>query len=297
VANPQSAKSEKILQRVDEREILLTQNQYDQVITGRLIAGAKEKLDAKLTSTKSKRDFAFNNLVKALKEDTSANSRDSIIYLLDNEVLVMAKYALVDEYLSATDTINAFASYIDINNSFELNNNEYAEWQNYLDWLNYRVIQLQEGNSHMNPDSLQKIALYNIYNDSKGSLKALVKNVLINADTLTYHEPYLSIDTTRKAAKTVIRPIEDNKNNNHFSVFPNPSSDYFVIDFSEIKTLDEKISIQVNNMEGKIVDRCRVNSNIGNKIIDTRTWKPGVYTISLSTSDKIYKSGKVTIYH
>lgn len=295
VANPQSAKSDKILQKADEREVLLTQNQYDQVIAGRLIAGAKEKLEAKLTSTNGKREFAFTNLVLALKEDTTTGSRDTLIKLLENEEQLLAKYTLIDEYLFVKDTVKAMAAYNSISSSFDLNNDEYAEWQNYQYWLNYRIVQLQVGNSHMNPDSLQKIALYQTHDNANDNLKALIKNVLTIADTLTYHEPYLSIDTTQKVAKTIFRPIYNENPINQLHIYPNPADNYFIVDFSGIITMDDIITIQVSNMEGKIVNRYNINSNIGIKVVDTRTWIPGFYMISLRTSDNIIMAGRVTI--
>ncbi len=281
VANPQSAKSNNVMEAVDERDTLLNQIQYDQVMAGRLIAGAKEKLESRLTAARSKRAFAMKNLIMAWHEDSLVSATDSIINLLQNEERVYAKYTLVDEYLSIHDTVSANSMYNAIDSDFDLNNEEFSNWMNYDCWLDYRLKQMNRGKGISEPDSLQLVSLYQLYNNTSNHLKAAVRNLLRFADTLTYYEPYLTVDTIMKMAKVRARPVGNNPSENELLVYPNPARDYFIIDYSGLPLIDDQLYVEIFSLYGKPFLKLVVSTYSGFKVIDTRLWKPGVYVVSV----------------
>lgn len=297
VANPQSAKSNKVMEAVDERDTLLTQNQYDQVMAGKLIAGAKEKLESRLTAAWSNRAFAMKNLVMAWHEDSLVNAKDSIINLLENEEKVQAKYALVDEYLSIHDTISATSAYNAIDTDFDLNNEEYDNWLDYEDWLDYRLEQVNGGKGITEPDSLQLVSLYQLYNDSDNQLKATLRNLLRFADTLSYNEPYLTVDTSMKTGNVRLRPSGSSKTHNELLIYPNPARNYFIIDFSGLNVDDDIVIVEVYSIDGKPLKELIINYASGFKVIDTRMWKSGSYVIALKGSGKIIGSKTMLVSH
>lgn len=295
VANPQSAKSNIVLETVDERDTLLNQTQYDQVMAGKLIAGAKERIESRLSNANSKREFAMKNLVLAWYDDGLFNATDSIINLLQNEERVQAKYALVDEYLCIFDTISARSTFNAINTDFDLDNEEYDNWLNYEDWIDYRLEQTNSGKGISEPDSLQLIDLYQLHNTTGNQLKAAVRNLLRFADTLSYNEPYLTADTSMKMAKVRARPVGTNTSENELLVYPNPARDYFIIDFSGLTQIDDQLYVEIFSLDGKPFLKLPVSTYSGFKVIDTRMWKPGLYVVSISNDGKLIEAKNVII--
>lgn len=295
IANPQSAKSNKVMEAVDERDTLLTQAQYDNVMEGKLVPGAKEKLESRLSAARAKKELATKNLIMAWRQDTIINATDSIVNLLQNEDRLNLKYAILESYLSVGDSINARTTYNVINNNYHLDNNEYANWLNYGTWIDYRIEQFEKGKQITEPDSSQLVSLYQLYNDSDDQLKAMLRNLLKFADTLQYNEPYLVADTSLKSRKVLFRPAANKTNVHELLVYPNPSRNYFVVDFSTEMTRSEHAFIKVYNSEGKEVDQYPVNTSAGFKVIDTRSWKLGFYVVSLNSNTSGNKTAKVLI--
>jgi len=294
VANPQSAKSSNVMNSVDERDTLLYQTQYDQIMAGKLITSSKEELESQLTAAYSKRELAMKNLIMAWYEDTLVTATDSIINLLGNESNINVKYALIDVQLNLNDTSLANNVYNAINTDFELNTNEYIFWQDYYNWLDYRLEQINRGKSITEPDSLQLILLYYLYN-TNNQLKATVRNLLRFTDTLNYSEPYLTVDTSMKLSKVKWRPIGNTTSQGELRIYPNPTRNYFVVDFSGLNLDNEELLLEVYGIEGKPINSFTVNAFSSFKVIDTRTWKPGTYVVSLINQGKLLGAKTVLI--
>jgi len=73
-ANPQAAKSDNVMQAVDQRTNMLSDEQLDQVNQGKYIIGAKESLEAKLSYFRAKRNYAMNNIIRYYRNDTLISS-------------------------------------------------------------------------------------------------------------------------------------------------------------------------------------------------------------------------------
>ncbi|RLD56182.1 MAG: hypothetical protein DRJ05_11715 [Bacteroidetes bacterium] len=297
VANPQSAKSNKVMKAVDERDTLLTQTQFDQVMAGKFIAGVKEKLESRITAALSKRSFAMKNLIIAWHQDSLVNASDSIINLLEDEDEPLAKYVIVDLFLNMHDTTSAKTVYDNINTEFDLDNQEYNYWLNYKDWLDYKVVQVSNEKSFNGPDSLQIVMLYQLHNNTDDQLHGLLRNLLRFSDTLSYSEPYLLADTSMKTSKVKWRPAGGGENNKELLVYPNPSKDYVIVDYSGIESQEPELIIDVYNAEGKLTRQIPIRKHSGFKVINTEYWKPGFYIFSIKNSASILGIAKVTILH
>lgn len=297
VANPQSTKSNKILSAIDQRDTLLTQNQYNQITAGKLIAGAKEILESELAAAYGQKEFATKNLFTSWYRDSVPDVTDSIINILQNSNELGAKYALMDKYLSLRDTISAKTVYQSIDNNFDLNSTQYNYWLNYNSWLNYRTEQIKNEKYVGDPDSLQLTSLYNLYYNADNMLKAKIRNLLLFADTLSYDEPYLTADTTSKSAKVVWRPVGKTTAIDKPLVYPNPANGYVIIDYSGLNAGDQLPLIKIRNGSGIVVQSYLVQNNLGFKVIDTHTWKPGVYTVSITGNGKLYGTSKIVVLH
>ena len=141
------------------------------------------------------------------------------------------------------------------------------------------------------------INLYNSYYNADNITEATLSNLLMVSDTLKNDEPYLTADTTSKSAKVVWRPAGNPSAIDKPLVYPNPSTGYVVIDYSGLNTGDQPPFIKIRNGSGIVVQSYLVQNNLGFKVIDTHTWKPGVYTVSITGNGKLYGTSKMVVLH
>ena len=116
-------------------------------------------------------------------------------------------------------------------------------------------------------------------------------------DTLNYTEPYLIADTTMKKAKVIWRPAREQSNTDQPLVYPNPANSYVIIDYSGLNASYQLPLIKIRNGSGIIVQSYLVQNNLGFKVIDTHTWKPGVYTVSITGNGKLWGTSKIVVLH
>lgn len=94
--------------------------------------------------------------------------------------------------------------------------------------------------------------------------------------------------------KPFINGIEEN-NFISVNVYPNPASEVIHFDFGEnFSGSNENLSIQLINVEGKIIAEQKLN---GNSHIDlyNQNWAKGIYMYSLTNGTKIISGGRIVI--
>jgi len=117
------------------------------------------------------------------------------------------------------------------------------------------------------------------------------------ADTLNYTEPYLTADTTMKMAKVIWRPACNTSGIDKLIAYPNPANNYVVIDYSGLNTGDKPLFIKIHNTSGIVMNNYPVQYNLGFKVIDTHTWKPGIYSVSIIGNGKVWGTSKIVVLH
>lgn len=199
-ANPQAAKSDTVMDAVNNRINQLTDEQLAEINQGLYMVGAKETLQSKTAKFKAGRARALYKLLRLFRADTiSPAPADSIIQILEDENQLWAKYALIFEYLKKHDSLNVVNTLNNIPSDFNLTsqqNNQHQLYEDYFDIL----LQLDfEVKTVFEADSSDRVELYSLYGSAKGNLKANLRNVLVNIDTLTYQEPYIFPDMNKSA--------------------------------------------------------------------------------------------------
>ena len=268
IANPQSAKSDSIQQALDNRFNQLSDDQRTDIDQGWFVSGAKESLESNLVFYKSQREKALNNIIRIFRTDTNCFApTDSIISVLAQENSLRSQYDLAFEYYKLFDTTNAFAVLNAIPSNYSLGSSELIENQQYISCMNF-LIQLNNNNKSMfEIDSIGKQFLYDLLDDSKGHLKALVRNILINIDTLIYQEPYILPGDSLKSNKVKRIPIRKSYNQDYFSIYPNPAGSYVIIEYTLKK--------EENITKGKI----RFIDNKGTVVKAVSLSKPNNYLV------------------
>ncbi|MFH1297558.1 MAG: T9SS type A sorting domain-containing protein [Bacteroidota bacterium] len=136
VANPQAAKSDSLLDKLEERAIPLPNYMWTEILQGEQIIGAKENLEAKISHWNHKRYFHRNNLFRIFNnEQENGSYSDSLFVLLQNETNLQAKYELAFQHLEFGDSISATSVLSQIPNQFQLSTEQQEEWQGMTNYL------------------------------------------------------------------------------------------------------------------------------------------------------------------
>lgn len=82
VSNPQSAKEDEVIQKLEERDEPLPDYMMDQIMAGLDSIGAQEILKRELAGHRTRRQSAYRDLHRIFKTDTALGGSDSLMNLL-----------------------------------------------------------------------------------------------------------------------------------------------------------------------------------------------------------------------
>ena len=296
VANPNTAKSDELMNKLDERYNPLPDYMKAQILQGRSILSIREETESHLSSFKMQKSRAINNLARCYRNDTvnPQSSSDSLLVLYQNENSLWAKYALAFEYLVRDDSTSAITILDSIPSNFELTPAQNTEHQNYRNYFEIILGLMVENKTFYEADSSDIAELYSIMNNSSANVHALARNLLIAIDTLTYQEPYILPDLLKSSeAYDEYWKLLNTDMPKYLKIHPNPAHDYIIIDYS--LEYYKKSLIEITDINGISIKTIEVKNETNQLVIDTRKWNSGIYIATLKNNDKIIENTKFMI--
>jgi hypothetical protein len=280
VANPKAAKSEKLMEKLDERWTPLPEYMKAQILQGRSVVSIREETESRLAAFKLEKAKYFNDLLRYYLNDTvnPLASLDSITVLLQNENSLNAKYKLAmmsGEWGAWSDGLAVLNN---IPSQFELTPAEAEVHSQITTYYTLLSDIAQQGKSVFEADSTQIATLIDLeaYQSSMASVYA--RNILLALNQMEYDEPIILPDLLKSAAamdeyKELLSKADDAPG--FIKVKPNPAKDYIIIEY-ELEQ-EVKATIEINNISGKL----KYSENFKNRqdqfTVDTRNWKAGIY--------------------
>jgi len=284
--NPQAAKSDTVIQILENRINPLTDDQLATIGEGLYVIGAKESLENKLAGYRSVYNTALKRIIQYYKNDTlNTTASDSVIWYLNAENQLWAKYSLAFEYLVSGDTVSAENTLNAIPNTFQLNASELNEFGYYLSYVDLFKQLKREGKSISEVDSNQIQILLNLMNSSTGSLSGYARNVLLARGEITYKEPYIFPQGSVKSSKIHHKNTSENKNTNLLKVYPNPARDYIIIEYA-LNIGPDNASVVLYDAMGKIIRFMKINNTIDWLVVPLGDIPSGNYIGILKNNDK-----------
>jgi Papain family cysteine protease/Secretion system C-terminal sorting domain len=296
VANPKSAKSKKMMNKLDERYTPLPDYMKAQILQGRSILSIREETEAALAGFKAKKARAFNTLKRYYRNDTlnPQASADSILVMFQNDNELWAKYALAFEYVSRGDSTNAINTLGSIPVNFNLAASQLSAHQGYEDYVMIIKGLTAEGKTVFQADSADKVAFYSLYDNSDDNIHTLLRNLLVAIDTLAYQEPYIFPDLLKSSqAYEDYQEIINTNQPASLTVHPNPAKDYIIIEY--MQEMDGSGYVSITDLNGKPVTGIHLSNVHDQKVLDTKNWKAGIYIATLKIGDKKIESVKFSI--
>ena len=298
VASPQTAKSDELMEALDDRWIPMPDYMKADILQGTNIVATIEESQSALAFYENERSKAFNELITYYREDSlnPVLSADSITQLLANDNRLSSKYRLVFHHFDMGN-IQAGADLLsDIPFDFDLTPSRQLFQEDLDDYYSFLSTLLQNGQNIIELDSVQLQQLWDLYYGDDYKISTYAQNILLLHDETTYSEPIFYPDLM-KTMEAI-----DNRNNimnamppDFLRVFPNPSRDYVIIGYNHDRPGNAQINIV--NSNGLPIHSFSVSKTTDQKVIDTRNWQSGTYIASLIVNSEIIESVTFSIVH
>jgi len=292
VASPQSAKNIEILNAIDERFEPMPQWMKNQVLEGVNLLGAKEAVEAELSTWKQKRGEHFNNLYQYFRKDTlDPAASDSLEVLLANDPCLDSKYRLAFHYYQRHDYISMSSILSSIPSDYVLTSNQQAIHQDYLTL--FGMLEQLSGNELL-VDSVQAVQLESLIERDEYFPGAYARDILFAAGFIEYEEPIVIPEILKSSEVTADETFNSFDSPEILNVFPNPANDYVVVDYiAEGK--NGIVLLSIIDLNGKPMFAEVQNEIRNQKVISTTNWKSGIYLVTVSVNGSTIKSRKLTI--
>jgi len=296
VANPHSATSDELLEKLDERINLMPNYMKAQVLEARNNVSLKEELESKLAGLKLRQAKAFNGLVRQYLTDTidpQAGS-DSLVVLFQSFDDKNIKYRLAmlhiqrGEYQLGSSILNAIPS------GFDLSTKELTEHNNMEDYYNLVKGIKQAGRIELEADEDEVQQFVSIEQTEAGIASVYARNVLLALDEIEYLAP-IQLPDLYKSSKEMEEYLEliNTEPPTQLAVFPNPSKDYVIVEYH--LEIEKDGIIEVKDVNGIVVKQVKIERLQDQVTVSTQNWKPGLYIITLKIGGKSIESCKFTL--
>jgi hypothetical protein len=297
VANPQSAKNDELMDKVDERTDPMPDYMKAQILQGRSLVSVYEELQSGHSFYRQQRSLAFNALVKYYLNDTTdpAGSLDSLAILLDNENELNAKYNLAFLGLELGDLSMGQGVIEAIPQQFNLDEEDLERHQQMVSFYNLLSALSQQGKNIDEADSSQVETLFGIEAAQIGLPSVYARNVLLALGEMEYEEPIILPNLLKSSAmekeyEDLMKTLDEH---HYLKVFPNPAGDYLIVEHNlDIKPSDAYLIIR--GSKGEAFNWLEVASKQNRQVVDTKELKPGVYIATLYVNNIILESVKFT---
>jgi hypothetical protein len=300
VANPHTAKSDELIEKLDERNNPMPDYMKAQVLEGRDIMTEKQSIEADIANYKLIKARAFNELTRQYlgSAENVQVSLDSLeqLYAQDNEP--ESKYHLAVLKLESGDHAGGSAVLEDMPVQYGLSGGDLAAYEQMTELFELVSGIYISGRNLSETDSseVQQLALLASEGDNPANIYA--RNILLSSGDISYDEPVQLPDLMKSAAATEeYEKLMNAKPPRLLEVYPNPSKDFVIIGYTtgEETLPSQEGTIEIQDAAGRIIKTVSFKSKRDQVTIITKDWKSGIYIASLKLNGNIIGSVKFTL--
>jgi hypothetical protein len=300
VANPHTAKSDELIEKLDERSDPMPEYMKAQVLEGREIMTEKQSVEAGIANYKLIKARAFNELTRQYlgSAENVQVFLDSLeqLYVQDNEL--ESKYRLAVLKLENGDYSGGTAVLDNLPEHYGLSGDDLAAHEQMTELFDIVSGILISGRTLTEADSseVQQLALLELQGDNPANIFA--RNILLLLDDMSYDEPVQLPDLVKSAAATEeYEKLINTKPPLMIEVYPNPSKDFVIIGYTtgEETLLSQEGSIEIQDALGRVIQTITFKSKRDQVTVITKEWKSGIYIASLKLNGNTIESIKFTL--
>ena len=294
-ANPQSAKSPEVMDKVDEKAIPMTEEQLTEILLGKYIVAAKEKLELQLAYYKHQRSISLKFLKQSYRNDTiDPYAYDSLVSLLEGENGLQNKFELVFAYAAQDNWTGAMALLYDLPNQYSFKPQEQQMYDDYNTLINILHELYQAGTGLEGLSDAQNATLLQLADNTQNLAGAYARNILIGTDNYPYTEPIiLPGDGLKSGNITFDLPVTKDFKPEYINIYPNPAMSYIIVELN-ITNLNG-VNISLYNNGGKLVKQTTIPARTQDYVFGLKGMKPGIYIIKADMDGKDIGGKKFSI--
>jgi len=257
--------------------------------------GALESLESKIGYWSNYRSRSVNNLIREFLTDTTLiNPEDSLINLLQAETRLESKYRLAFAFWENNQTEEVLETLNEIPSSYSLTSEDLETYNQYLDYFD--ILRMME-DSNLNARKLDSSTVQTLFTIMKSNMPLIsvyARGFLLKGRFMEFTE-HVAFPQNAKSypAYYFLNPQKKNfPNDDKLILFPNPSGDYVIAYFNSLD-FDECGSIKIDNLQGKELERIKLDSRQNQVVIDLSAFSNGLYIVSLIINNKLIESEKL----
>ena len=294
-ANPQSAKSPEVMDKVDEKAIPMTEEQLTEILLGKYIVAAKEKLESQLAYYKQQRSISLKFLKQSYRNDTvDPYAHDSLISLLETENGLREKFELVFAYAAQDNWTGAMALLYDLPNQYSFKPQEQQMYDDYNTLINILHELYQAGTGLEGLTDAQNTTLLQLADNTQNLAGAYARNILIGSDNYPYTEPILLPgDGLKSGSITFDLPVPKDYTPEYVKIYPNPAMSYIVVELNKTNISGAVLTIYDNS--GIVIRTIAVPERVQDYVIGLKDIKPGIYILKAEMDGRTLSSKKFSV--
>jgi len=299
VANPQSAKSTRVMEELGNRFVPMPEPMMEEILEGQTTISDKEVLEGRIAWHHATRTQLFYERMRRYKADTlnPEASFSNLVALLQQESTLPSRYQLAFEYLAKGDTTLALSTLDAIPSAFTLSAGQQTEYEGYQDLMDLYIDLHREGKSILELSSQQVATLETLTATQSEPLSALARNALRANGTLDYYEPILLPDLTKSAPQKPETKTGKINTTSYFTLFPNPANDYLILEYSipGAENSGNQAIFVITSAEGKQIKTITVHPGQNQLLVPITGLKAGQYLCTLKQQGNPLQSEKFII--
>jgi len=296
--NPQAAKSEEIMNMLDNRWEPMPDYMKEEIETGKTIIGGREQLEAIRDGWLQQESFLTNRIISTYLSDTvNPDAINELKAFLQNENTIQSGFVLADICLQRGDYSGSNQAINSMQSSFTLSQFESQQAADYLA-LNTILAGLHADTIELSSvDSARAIPLFTLYQSGGNNATAFARDILIASGLLSYQEP-INLGNSEKAAIAQLPDIKSantaKNNSEQLSIFPNPATTYTIIEYT-LPAYSSNSSVSIYNTNGVVVWKQEIKSAKDQLIIDLYSITSGSYIVSLQSGNQTLASKPLSV--
>lgn len=284
VANPQAAKSDELLTKLDNRQTPMPNEMWNEIMGGAAVSGDKENMEAAIGFWKNEEYYRWSRINRRMLINQAV--ADSMVEEWTNSTLTEARSNLALYYLAAGDP-NSGISVLDT--ALVQLSESSPEWNELVALRGY--IQTI-ATAYPLPDTSMTASFEAITEQSDGLAEALSRNALIQTGALSYNEPILVNEglKSERTHKHGLKPVNEN-NTDLLAIYPNPAKGYFV---AKVTLSGQSGGLSLISPSGVVVMEKQIEHS-SSVTIPVSHLAAGAYTVRLTENGVIKAVVKVTV--
>ena len=298
VANPHSAKSETLMEKLDQRIQPLPGYMLDEILQGQSLVSVYENLQSSLSHYLQKQALYKKQLVQLYLNDTiqPAAAADSLVNLLLASNHPAHWYRAAFMRHAQGDSVASAAILSSIPTSFSLSTEQLQSHSQVVSWLDQESLLHSQEKSLAVPDSAAIAWLIDKMDNAVLPASIYARNILL-AHSLVEHQPeYLLPDDTKSTP--LKRPrSQSTPEVEMLKLFPNPAREYVIVDFDivQMKADERSGTLKISSMEGKLIEALPLTKPKDQLVFPLKGYQPGTYVFTLYFGNKMHESKRLII--